>query len=137
MKRIVLRRPLRHEQKSCELEGVMFECPTYDVLVERSSVQSGNECLNGEERSQDTTEHSDESKDNGDACRYASCPVKVLLQRRTTVIGEVVSELLDLEGTVGSPPDGNLALDNLPVLHESGSPQDESGGIVRGVGRPK
>lgn len=79
MKRMVLKRPLRRKQKSCELEGMIFECPTYDVLVERSSVQPRNERLNGEERGQDTTEHSDESKDNGDTCRHASRPMKVLL----------------------------------------------------------
>lgn len=45
-----------------------------------------------------------------------------------------MSGLLDLESTVGSPPNGNLALNDLPVLHESRGPQDESGGVVKGIG---
>jgi hypothetical protein len=48
-----------------------------------------------------------------------------------------VSELLDPESTVGSPADGELALEDLPVLHKNGGPQDESNGVVRGVGCPE
>jgi len=54
---------------------------TYDVLVEWSGVQPGNECLDGKKCGQDTSEHTNKSKDDRDTGRHASRPVKVLLQR--------------------------------------------------------
>ena len=118
-----------------ESEGALIQCPTYDVLVERSSVQPGNERLDGEERRQDTSEHGDESEDNWNARRNPTRSVKVLLQRSTTIVDVVVSKLLHLESVVGSPPNGDLAFDDLPVFHEDGGPKNENDRVVRGVGR--
>ena len=100
----------------------IVEYTTYDVLVERSSVQPGNERLDCKEGGQDPSERSDKSKNNGDACRHACHSMKVFLERRTIIPSVIVTKLLDPESTISSPPDGNLALDDLPVLHESGGP---------------
>jgi len=122
IKRIVLKRPLRNEGKSCQPEGVIVVCSTYDVLVERSGVQPRNERLDGKECGQNTCKHSDKSENDRDTRRHPSCFVKVLLQRGAIGTGVAVPKLLDPESTVSSPPDRDLAFDNLPVLHESGGP---------------
>ena len=100
----------------------LLDYPTHDVLVEWSSVQPSNERLYGEERCQDTSEYGDKSEDNWDARRNPSRSVKVLLQWGSTVADVVVSKFLHPESVVGSPPNGNLAFDDLPVLHENGGP---------------
>lgn len=74
------------------------------MLVKRTSVQAGNECLDGEEGGQDTSEHSNKSKNDRDARCHTGRPVKVPLQRRTGIADVVVSKLLDPESTVSSPP---------------------------------
>ena len=101
MKRIVLRRPLG---KSHARGEVGYERSTYDMLMERSSVQPRDECLDREERGQNTSEHSDESENNWDTGRHAGRSMEVPLQRRSGITDVVVSELLDPESAVSSPP---------------------------------
>ena len=101
---------------------MIIRCSTYDVLVEWPGVQPRDECLDSKEGGQDTGEHSDKSENDGDTRRHARHHMKVLLQRGTTTAAVVVSKLLDPESTVCSPPNRDLALDDLPVLHESSGP---------------
>ena len=107
------------------------------MLVERSSVQPSDERLDGKESRQDTRKHADKSKDNGDTGRHARRSFEVLLQWSTTITDVAVSKLLHSENTASSPPNGEFAFEDLPILHESGSPQNESSGVVRGVGCPE
>ena len=112
-------------------------CFTHDVLVERPGVQLGDERLDGEEGGQDTGEHGDESEDNWDTGCHPGRSTKVKLQGRTGMGDVVVSKFLDPESAISSPADRDLAFDDRPVLNESGGPQDESGGVVRGIGFPE
>lgn len=137
IKRIVLKSPLGNGRKSCELEGVIVEYPTYDVLVERASVQPRNECLDGEECGQDAGKHKDKPENDRDTCRHANRSMKVPLQWRTIIVGVVVSKLLDPESTGSPPPDRDLALEDLPVLYKSSGPQDKCDGVVRRIRCPE
>ena len=92
------------------------------MLVQRSSVQLRNERLDGKEGSQDTSEDRDKSEDNRDTGCHTGRSMEVLLQRSAGIADVVMSKFLDTEGTVSSPPDRDLALEDPPVFHEDGGP---------------
>jgi hypothetical protein len=134
MKRIVLKSPF--EKGRNQLRSLMSGSgrSTYDVLMKWSSIQPRNECLDGKERGQDTTKHSDKSENDRDASRDADRLLNVPLQGGTAVADIVVSKFLDSESPVSPPTNRDLALDYLPVLNESGGPQDEGDRVISRVG---
>ena len=106
------------------------------MLAKRPRIQAGNECLDCKERGgQDASEYTAKSKSDGDTLRHPNHSTKHLAQGIVTVIStNVIVSFFEVPvGTIRSPPDGDLALDDLPVLDESGGPQNECGGVIRDV----
>ena len=100
------------------------------MLVEWPSIQPSDQSLDCKEGRQDASKCGGRSENDGNTLCNPGRSAKVLVQIITTV-DVIVSFFLDPVGTVGTPPDGDLALDDLPIVHEAVGPKDECGGVIR------